>query len=144
MRTQVQTSLVKIIYGNYKKSELHKGILYNNTIVGVISLNRSSQVEYEVVQYSTKLGISIKNYFKLLQKELNCNLLLYIDREIDSSKLYETYECVLIQITNPMYYHTKDFIILKHSNDISEIDDLISQGHYIIWDCGFKIYSFKK
>lgn len=137
----------------YRESNIHKGLLYDNKLISIICLKELNN-QFEITNYTTKLGYNIKNELQQLLKNIKSDFIINVDRRFSNGKFYLDNNFKLINISEPEYYFTKDYSTFFHSlnfdksilneydSKLSVYDNIIQNGYNLIWDCGYKIYSF--
>ena len=146
----------------YRASLIHKGLIYNNELVAVISLSKpryNKQYDYEVIRYANKQGLNVIGGFSKLIKNSGVmgKLISYANRNISNGKLYESSGWFLENITQPSYYylrnnklfHRSTFqkhklkdLLDNYNSDLSHNENMILNGYDKIFDCGTKVYSY--
>ena len=163
----VDDEIAKIFYNKnhihgYESAKIHKGLIYNNELVALISLNKldNEKCDYEVIQFTNKINYNVIDGFSTLIKNLDCKgkLIFSINRNYSNGIFYETNGWNLETILEPNYYYTKDHQNLHHSKEfqkhklekllevfddnLTEVENMTINGYDIIWDCGTKVYRY--
>ena len=140
---------------SYKPTEIHKGLIYNNELVTLISLDKSSDNYCEVINHVNLIDYDIIDSFSMLIKNLEYNgKLIFNDDRNYSNTVCESCNWKLESITNPNCYYTNDYENLyhqdvfqyhklkTHDNNLTELENIKLNGYDRFWDCGNKVYSF--
>lgn len=138
-------------------SSYRLGLFYKDKLVQLITIGKSrfKTGEYELLRMCTKLNTQVIGGFsKLLQHQPYNNLISFIDRSKFSGKAYLQSGWSIVEYTQPSYFYFRRDVgklnrlsaqkhklekLLGSSNfDASktEIQNMIDNGFYQVYDCG--------
>lgn len=143
-------------------STLYKyGLIYNNDIVAICGIGKnrySTEIEYELIRYCTKLNTNIIGGFsKLVKNILNkyniSSILSYSDLRYFNAHAYEKFGFIFNGITKPNYYYFKNNssylesrikyqkhklqnILNIYDPSKSEFDNMLDNKYFRIYDAG--------
>ena len=158
------------IQGNVAAKIIY-GLKYNNEIVSAMSFGnlrknlgqKSTDGSYELLRFSNKQNMTVvggaSKLFNHFVKQVNpCDIISYADRRWSMGNLYEQLNFKFSHESEPNYFYIignerknrfgfrKDILISKYGclpND-TEHNFCLNQGWYRIYDCGTKVYKWKK
>ena len=158
------------IQGNVAAKIIY-GLKYNNEIVSAMSFGnlrknlgqKSTDGSYELLRFSNKQNMTVvggaSKLFNHFVKQVNpCDIISYADRRWSMGNLYEQLNFNFSHESEPNYFYIignerknrfgfrKDILISKYGclpND-TEHNFCLNQGWYRIYDCGTKVYKWKK
>lgn len=152
-------------------SLINYGLEYNGELVSLMTfgklrknLGRSSAIDhYELLRFCNKKGYSViggaSKLFTFFKKQNNPSYVVsYADRRWSNGNLYERLNFTLSHISKSNYFYVinnerknrfgfrKDVLIKKYncSLDDTEHNFCKNKGWYRIYDCGTKVYEWKK
>jgi hypothetical protein len=148
------------------------GLTYNNRVVAVMTFNKgrtstgNKQVdgEWELGRYCSVFNFSVvggaSRLFKHFINEVNPDVVYsYADRRWSLGNLYDKIGFRFVKNTTPNYWYTKDFKSREHrvkyrkhlltqfesyDDALPEHEIMLKEGFYRTWDCGSKLYTWKK
>jgi hypothetical protein len=144
------------------------GLYYENELVSVLTLGKSrynKNYEYEILRFSSKLFTTIIGGFsKLLKYFINnynpSSIITYADRRYSNGNVYEKNGFTFLHNSDPNYFYNigqKDLysrvVFQKHKlknklekfdENLTEWENMVNNGYDRIWDCGNKVYYWKK
>jgi hypothetical protein len=158
------------IQGNVN-SLFNYGLEYNGELVSLMTfgklrknLGRCNMSDgYELLRFCNKIGYSVIggasklfNFFK--EKNNPSYIVSYADRRWSNGNLYEQMKFTLSHISKPNYFYVvnnerknrfgyrKDVLVSKYDCPLNETEHNFckSKGWYRIYDCGTKVYEWKK
>lgn len=143
------------------------GLFHNDELVSVMSFGHSrfnKNVEYEMVRYCVKNGLSVvggaSKLWKYFIKTYNPkSVITFADARISNGDLYHTLGFEFKRHTAPNYFYTKDFDKLesrikfqKHKlKDIldnfdpakTEKENMVDNGYVIVYDAGNLVFEWE-
>ena len=158
------------IQGNVNSS-LNYGLEYKGELVSLMTfgklrknLGRSSISDsYELLRFCNKIGYSViggaSKLFSFFKEKNNPSYIVsYADIRWSNGNLYEQMKFTLSHISKPNYFYVinnerknrfgyrKDVLVKKYgcSIDDTEHNFCKNKGWYRIYDCGTKVYEWKK
>jgi hypothetical protein len=143
----------------YKPATYKLGLLYNNELLEVIGISAHPNYQYELMRLATKSNYTIvgglSKLLKYAQLDLEMNsLFTYADRRYSTGNAYIQCGFQSLGRTNPNYFYTKGHkdkpllsrqMFQKHKlknklltfdNDLTEYENMFSNGYRRIWDAG--------
>lgn len=147
------------------------GLYYNNELVSLMTFGRlrknlgssGDENDYELLRFCNKLDTNIvggaSKLFKFFIKHYNPKTIIsYADRRWSQGELYEKLNFKFIRNSIPNYFYLKDkkrcnrfnfrkdMLITYYNCPIekTEKEFCYEQGWYRIYDCGSKVYKWKK
>ena len=141
----------------YKEAEIHKGLIYNNELVTLLSISKSN----EVTNYANLIDINVIGGFSKLIKSLNYNgrLVSYVNRNYGNDKIYEDSDWNLEEILSPTYQYIKNNklhqrsifekdnlgeLLEAYDENLTTLENMIINGYARFWDCGSKVYIYNQ
>jgi hypothetical protein len=158
------------IQGNVAAKIIY-GLKYNNEIVSAMSFGnlrknlgqKSTDGSYELLRFSNKQNMTViggaSKLFNHFVKQVNpCDIISYADRRWSMGNLYEQLNFNFSHESEPNYFYIignerknrfgfrKDILISKYGCDPSDTEHnfCFNKGWYRIYDCGTKVYKWKK
>jgi ssDNA-binding Zn-finger/Zn-ribbon topoisomerase 1 len=158
------------IQGNVN-SKIIYGLKFNNEYVAMMSFGptrknlgqKKSEGSYELLRFCNKLDYNViggaSKLFKHFIKNNNpFEVITYADRRWSNGNLYEKMNMEFSHISQPNYFYIvngerknrfgyrKDILMSKYgcSPDDTEHNFCYNKGWYRIYDCGTKVYKWKK
>lgn len=158
------------IQGNVAAKIIY-GLKYNNEIVSAMSFGnlrknlgqKSTDGSYELLRFSNKQNMTVvggaSKLFNHFVKQVNpCDIISYADRRWSMGNLYEQLNFKFSHESEPNYFYIignerknrfgfrKDLLISKYGCDPSDTEHnfCFNKGWYRIYDCGTKVYKWKK
>lgn len=150
-------------------SQIKLGLYYNDELVSVMTFGKSrhfignGQTEYELLRFCNKLNTNVvgsaSKLFKFfVEKYKPKSIVSYADRRWSVGNLYDVLGFDFIHNSKPNYYYVigaarknrfnfrKSVLVKKYNcpSDISEREFCKQQKWYRIYDCGTKVYKWKK
>ena len=144
------------------KSKIKLGLFYKQELIAVMTFGKprfNKQFNWELIRYATSKHV-IGGAGKLLsffRKYYTGSIITYADRRFSKGNMYEKLGFTLNGISQPNYWWVKDNEILsryqtqkynlkdilkdKFNPDKTEIENMIDNGYYQIYDCGNFVYS---
>ena len=143
------------------KSKIKLGLFYNNELAAVMTFGKprfNQNYNYELIRYATSKHVlggagKLLSYFR---KHYPGSIITYADRRFSNGNMYEKLGFTKLKNTEPNYWWIRNNEILsryqtqKHNlKDIlkenfdpnkTEIENMIDNGYYQIFDCGNLIY----
>ena len=145
-------------------SSLNYGLINNNKVYLVLSTSRSrfnKNYDFEIIRFGGLLNTTIVGGFsKLLSifiKENNPkNIITYADKRYSNGNLYIKNAFNLLRESDPNYFYTKDYFVLQnrlifqkyklenkllnYDSNLTEWENMKSNGYDRIWDCGNYVF----
>lgn len=158
------------IQGSVNASIIY-GLEYNGEIVSVMSFgglrknlgSKSTDGHYELLRFSNKKGYSViggasKLFNHFVKSHNPTEVISYADRRWSKGNLYEQLHFNFSHTSEPSYFYVigserknrfgyrKDVLISKYGCSPSDTEHNFckSKGWYRIYDCGTKVYKWKK
>ena len=158
------------IQGNVSAKIIY-GLKHNNEIVSAMSFGnlrknlgqKSIDGSYELLRFSNKQNITVvggaSKLFNHFIKQINpCDIISYADRRWSIGNLYQQLNFNFSHESEPNYFYIigderknrfgfrKDLLISKYGCDPSDTEHnfCFNKGWYRIYDCGTKVYKWKK
>ena len=152
-------------------SSLNYGLEYNGELVSLMTLGKLRKNlgrnniadSYELLRFCNKKGCSViggaSKLFNFFVKQNNpLYVISYADRRWSNGNLYEQLNFMLSHISKPNYFYVinnkrknrfgfrKDILIKKYGCSINDTEHNFckNKGWYRIYDCGTKVYEWKK
>lgn len=144
------------------KSKIKLGLFYEHKLIAVMTFGKprfNQQFNWELIRYATSKHV-IGGAGKLLAFFRNHyigSIITYADRRFSRGNMYEKLGFTFLKYSEPNYWWVKNNEILsryqtqKHNlKDIlkdkfdpnkTEIENMIANGYYQIYDCGNLVYS---
>ena len=149
-------------------SKIRLGLFYKNSLVSVMTFGKprfNKKYEVELIRFCNKLGYKIiggasklLNFF--IKKFNPRSIISYADRRYSTGNLYDKLGFKLIGISRPNYFWFKGTLFYtryqtqKHklkkllgddfNPELSESENMISNGFHKIYDCGNLIFVYKQ
>lgn len=138
------------------QSNLKLGLLYKNTVVCAIGINRSHKYEWEISRFASKLFTNVVGGFsKLMNRFVNeynpKSIMSYANFDHSNGNLYEKNGFEFVYLTKPGYYYYKNKQVhsrqnfqkhkLKNKLDIfddckTESENMFNNGYRRLWNSG--------
>lgn len=153
------------IQGN-SSSLIRYGLFKKNRLLAVMTFGKSrfnKKYDWELLRYCTIPNFNIiGGASKLLshfRKEHKGSIISYADKRWSNGNLYRRLGFTELKDSSPNYFYTKDIKrfsrnrfqkhklskLLKNFNpDLTEKQNMLSNGYSIIWDCGNKVFVLKE
>lgn len=158
------------IQGNVAAKIIY-GLKYNDEIVSAMSFGnlrknlgqKSTDGSYELLRFSNKQNMTVvggaSKLFNHFVKQVNpCDIISYADRRWSMGNLYEQLNFKFSHESEPNYFYIignerknrfgfrKDLLVSKYGCDSSDTEHnfCFNKGWYRIYDCGTKVYKWKK
>lgn len=151
----------------YCKSKIKIGLFYNNELVSLMTFGKprfSKKYEWELIRFCNKINLSVVggpsklfNYF--IKTYCPDTIISYCDIRVFSGEMYESLGFRLTHNSEPNYFYVKGnnvyprYQYQKHKlskllSDFdvnkSEKENMFDNGYRRIWDCGNKVYVWRK
>lgn len=151
-------------------SKYRYGLYYNDEIVSIMTFgskrrnlgSKNEKDSYELLRFCNKLNTTVvggaSKLLKHFIKEHNPNeIISYCDRRWSIGRMYEKLGFTLDHISQPNYfyvigekrenrfkYRKSELIKQGFDKDKTEHEIMLERGIYRIYDCGTKVYKWKK
>ena len=147
------------------KASLRLGLFYNNEPVQVACWGKSrfKEGEYELYRMCSLLNTQVVGGFSKLIKHSDLSQFIsYVDRALFNGKGYESTGFKVIEYTTPGYFyhstkpgearinrvsaqkHKLSKMLEKYDPTLSEVDNMMNNGYFRIYDCGNIKVEYKK
>jgi hypothetical protein len=155
---------------SYVNSNINIGLYYNEELVSLMCFgkkrinlgNKSTDNHFELLRYCTKKGTTIiggaSKIFNYFIKTYNPeNVISYSDNRLFLGKIYEKLGFSLKHVSPPNYFYVigrkrenrfkfrKDILVKEgYDKNKTEHEIMLERGIYRIYDCGCKVWEYKK
>lgn len=145
------------------KSKIRLGLFYNDELVQVAGWGKSrfKENEYELHRMCSKLNIQVIGGFSKLIKHSNLNeFISFVSRDLYNGKGYESTGFKILEYSKPGYFycnsklqrvnrmsaqkHKLSKMLEKYDPALSEVDNMMNNGYFRIYDCGNIKVEYKK
>jgi len=146
----------------YKPSFYCLGLYDSDILLCAASFSKSrynKKYEYELLRFSTKLGISVVGGLSRLISHFNKKIITYCDLRYFNGKGYEKAGFLKIKTSPPSYYYMKHYDRRLHrekfqkyklkstlncyNEELTEWGNMKLNGYDRIWDCGNLVFEWK-
>jgi ribosomal protein S14 len=149
-------------------SSIKLGLYYGKHLVSIMAFGKSrhnKNYEYELLRFANKCNINVIGGFSKLLKYfittyLPKSIITYADRRLSNGNVYEKNGFSFLHNSQPNYYYTKYYRKLynrlnfqKHklsnklkifNSELTEWENMQLNNYDRIWDCGNKVYYWRK
>jgi uncharacterized Zn finger protein (UPF0148 family)/very-short-patch-repair endonuclease len=165
---QVNTSEEeKFLEGNhlqgYVNSQVAFGLYYEDELVSLMSFSKnkcSSDVEWEMLRFASKCGISVIDgeleLFRYFRNNYSGGIISYADRRYSNEDIYKVLGFQLSHNSEPNCFYFKHKLVLesrqkymkynlpnlleKFDSNLTEWENMVNNGYNRIWDCGNSVW----
>ena len=147
----------------YVKANEKLGLIYNNELVSVMSIDKSRYTnnKYELIRFCNKLNTivygSASKLFNCIRHNKN-DIISYCSIDLFDGKLYNTLGFKYERITKPNYFYVKNGNVIisrvntqKHKlqkllynfdNSFTEYQNMFNNGYRRYWNCGNSVWIY--
>lgn len=143
------------------------GLYYDNELVNLMTFGRSrfnKNYDQELLRYANKQGFTIqggasKLFKHFLKNHSTTSVISYCDLRWNTGKLYENLGFEFIKNTDPNYWyvvnnkflenrvkyqkHKLPDILESFDSNLTEWENMITNGYDRVWDCGNGVWVYK-
>jgi hypothetical protein len=158
------------IQGSIPSSGTSYGLFHNGELVQLLVFGKSrfnKNYDWEIIRFATKLNHTIQGGFSKLftmfiHEHNPNNIITYSDARFGIGKVYTNVDFTLIDISDSGYFyigvngkrhHRIEFqkhklkdhpLIESFDPNLTEWDNMVTNGFDRIWDCGNYVYSYQR
>ena len=146
-------------------AKINLGLFYNDELLEVMTFGKpryNKHYEFELLRLCTKkyysvIGGASKLWKCFCQKYSPKSVISYANRRFSNGNIYETLGFIKLSESKPNYWYVKNgemfsrvqcqkhklkTFIENYDENLSEVDNMLNNGYFRIFDCGNLVYSF--